>query len=159
MWSSQLIFKHSLQCYTFCHTLYKCWGRQQTHTFSWCLLSVSIRTCSPNRETKMSSCWVYSTLHWPVSLWAKKNATWKLITHGQPPYILPQKCDFGSSLHMASLHKHCLKNATSEAIASLHKYCLKKHDLRSPLRMASLHNIASKNATSEAHYAWPAFTS
>ena len=42
---------------------------------------------------------------------------------------------------MASLHKHCLKNATSEAIASLHKYRLKKHDLGSPLRMASLHNI------------------
>ena len=80
----------------------------------------------------------------------------------------PKKTWLKSSLHMVSLHKHCLKNATSEAIASLHKYCLKKHDLRSsscmvslhkyclkkhdfgsPLRMASLHNIASKNATSE----------
>ena len=89
---------------------------------------------------------------------SQKNATWKLITHDQPPYILPQKRDFGSSLHMASLYKHCLKNATSEAIASLHKYRLKKHDLGSSLRMASLPNIASKNATSEAHYAWPAST-
>ena len=31
-------------------------GRRRTHTFSWCLLSVSIRTCPPNREAKMSSC-------------------------------------------------------------------------------------------------------
>ena len=200
----------------------------------------------------MSSCWVYSTLHWPVSLWAKKtrlesplhmislhkhclkNATSEAIASLHKYHLKKHdlgsslrmaslhpidqahwvyKRDFGSSLHMVSLYKHCLKNATSEAIASLHKYRLKKHNLRSSLRMASLHsidqahwvykhdfgsllhivslhkyclknatleaiaslhkyrlkkhnlgsllrmaslhNIASKNATSEAHYTWP----
>ena len=84
-----------------CHVLYllqtsrnrSSWVTTSSHpdnTFSQCLLSVSIRTCSPNREVKMSS------LHWPVSLWVKKMR-------------------LGSSLHMVSLHIYCLKNATLEA--------------------------------------------
>ena len=113
--------------------------RQWTHTFSWCLLSVSIRTCLFNKEVKMSSCWVYSTIHWPVSLWVK---TW-----------------LESSLHMISLHTHCLKKynfRSSLHMVSLHKYCLKKRDIRSSLCMISLHKHCLKNVTSEAHYAWSA---
>ena len=70
-------------------------GRQWTWTFSRCLLSVSIRTCSSDREAKMSSYWVYLTSHWPVPLWAKTR---------------PE-----SPLHMVSLHIYCLKNTNSEA--------------------------------------------
>ena len=68
--------------------------------------------------TNIASKNVTSEAHyaWPAfTNIASKTWLWKLITHGQPSQILPQKCDFGSSLHMASLHKYCLKNVTSEA--------------------------------------------
>ena len=54
---------------------------------------------------------------------------------------MPQKRNFRSLLHMISLHKHCLKNVTSEAIVSLYKYHLQKHNLESSLRIVSLHFI------------------
>ena len=76
------VFIASYQCLCSCHP----WQ---------CLLSVSIRTYSPDREVKMSSCWIYLTPHWPVSLWAKMR--------------------LGSPLHMASLHIYCLKNMNLEA--------------------------------------------
>ena len=81
-----------------------------------------------------------------------------LQKHQPDSLSLQTRRDFGSPLHMASLHKHCLKNANRKPIThGPSTNIASKTRIGSPLHMAPPQTLPQKRE-SEAHYAWPAST-